>query len=196
MEPMLDAPPAVEQGLDTPADAPKTTTTWRQRMHGMQATGTQRALVLTALGGLLIAGVLTVIPDGSLGPTGLGFNTGRVNAGRVSDTLDHAKPGECLNWPDRSPDAVEIVDCKNEHRFEVAESLDMRTFPGSEYGPHAAPPSDARIKQISQEQCQNAARDYLGPRFDPNGSYTGVPEKHGYPDVPDGEKPVQDVDDL
>ena len=61
MEPMLDAPPAVEQGLDTPADAPKTTTTWRQRMHGMHATGTQRALVLTALGGLLIAGVLTVI---------------------------------------------------------------------------------------------------------------------------------------
>ncbi|WP_061010122.1 septum formation family protein [Mycolicibacterium mucogenicum] len=171
MEPMLDAPPAVEQGLDTPADAPKTTTTWRQRMHGMHATGTQRALVLTALGGLLIAGVLTVIPDGSLGPTGLGFNTGRVNAGRVSDTLDHAKPGECLNWPDRSPDAVEIVDCKNEHRFEVAESLDMRTFPGSEYGPHAAPPSDARIKQISQEQCQNAARDYLGPRFDPNGKF-------------------------
>lgn len=106
MEPMLDAPPAVEQGLDTPPDAPKTTTTWRQRMHGMQATGTQRALVLTALGGLLIAGVLTVLPDGSLGPTGLGFNTGRVNAGRVSDTLDHAKPGECLNWPDRSPDAV------------------------------------------------------------------------------------------
>ena len=32
--------------------------------------------------------------------------------------------------------------------------------------------------------------------FDPNGSWTGVPEKEGYPDVPDGEKPVQDADDL
>ncbi len=171
MEPMLDAPAAVEPGLDTPPDEPKTTTTWRQRMHGMHVTGTQRALVLTALGGLLIAGILTVMPEGALGPAGLGFNNGRVNASRVSDTLDHAKPGDCLNWPDRSPDAVEIVDCKNEHRFEVAESLDMRTFPGSEYGPNAAPPSDARIKQISQEQCQNAARDYLGPRFDPNGKF-------------------------
>lgn len=41
-----------------------------------------------------------------------------------------------------------------------------------------------------------STHENLRSRFDPNGSYTGVPEKHGYPDVPDGEKPVQDVDDL
>ncbi|MUL46570.1 hypothetical protein FZI85_11355 [Mycobacterium sp. CBMA293] len=171
MEPMLDAPAAVDLGSDPDPDAPKTTASWWRRMQAMHVTGTQRALALSALGGLLIAGILTVLPDGSLGPSGLGFNNGRINAGRVSDTLDRAKPGDCLNWPDRTPDAVEIVDCKNEHRFEVASSLDMKTFPGSEYGPNAAPPSDARIKQISQEQCQNAARDYLGPRFDPNGKF-------------------------
>ena len=33
--------------------------------------------------------------------------------------------------------------------FEVAESIDMRTYPGTEYGPDAAPPSAARIQQIS-----------------------------------------------
>lgn len=32
--------------------------------------------------------------------------------------------------------------------------------------------------------------------YDPNGSYTGTPAHHGYPTVPDGEEPVQDVDDL
>ena len=66
----------------------------------------------------------------------------------------------------------EIVDCKDDHRFEVAESVDMRTFPGSEYGPDAAPPSIARIQQISQEQCSAAVKQYLGTQFDPNSRYT------------------------
>jgi predicted heme/steroid binding protein len=48
----------------------------------------------------------------------------------------------------------------------------MRTFPGSEYGPDAAPPSPSRIQQISQEQCQVAVRRYLGERFDPNSRFT------------------------
>ncbi|MDR3661989.1 MAG: septum formation family protein, partial [Mycobacterium sp.] len=165
---MLDAPTAVEPDLSTEPDEPQKTPRWWQ----LHATATQRALLLTAIGGLLVAGVLTVLPEGAYTPSGLGFNSGRAGAGRVSDTFDHAKPGDCLNWPDRTPDAVKIVDCKDEHRFEIAESLDMRTVPGSEYGPDAAPPSDSRIKQISQEQCQNAAREYLGPRFDPNGKFS------------------------
>ena len=48
----------------------------------------------------------------------------------------------------------------------------MRTFPGSEYGPDAAPPSAARIQQISQEQCSAAVKRYLGARFDPNSRFT------------------------
>ena len=48
----------------------------------------------------------------------------------------------------------------------------MRTFPGTEYGPDAAPPSEARIQQISQEQCQAAARQYLGAKYDPNGRFS------------------------
>ncbi len=36
----------------------------------------------------------------------------------------------------------------------------------------------------------------LRSRFDPNGSYTGTPERNGYPTIPDGELPVQDADDL
>ncbi|PRC61626.1 hypothetical protein C6A85_07535, partial [Mycobacterium sp. ITM-2017-0098] len=76
----------------------------------------------------------------STDPTG-GLTANAISLGpRGNDTFDHAKSGDCLTWPDRTPDAAEIVDCVGEHRFEVAESVDMRTFPGSEYGPDAAPP--------------------------------------------------------
>jgi predicted heme/steroid binding protein len=91
---------------------------------------------------------------------------------RGAETFSKSKSGDCLNWPERNPDAAEVVDCKGEHRFEVAESVDMRTFPGSEYGPDAAPPSPSRIQQISQEQCQVAVRRYLGEHFDPNSRFT------------------------
>ena len=47
----------------------------------------------------------------------------------------------------------------------------MSTFPGTEYGPNAVPPSPARIQQITQEQCQVAVQHYLGPKFDPNSRF-------------------------
>ena len=53
-----------------------------------------------------------------------------------------------------------------------------------------------RTRNIPLSHSNLSAHENLRSRFDPNGSYTGVPEKHGYPDVPDGEKLVQDVDDL
>ncbi len=90
---------------------------------------------------------------------------------RGNDTFDHAKSGDCLNWTEKTPDAAEIVPCSDEHRFEIAETIDMRTFPGSEYGPDAAPPTTARIQQITQEQCQAAARSYLGAKFDPDSRF-------------------------
>ena len=163
---MLDAPERVGTTADE-AEHPSPKVTWWRSLH---ATSTRRALLLTALGGLLIAGVLTALPRGegpNAGPVGsiaLGL--------RGAETFGKAKSGDCLNWPERNPDGAEVVDCKGEHRFEVAESVDMRTFPGSEYGPDAAPPSPSRIQQISQEQCQVAVRRYLGDRFDPNSRFT------------------------
>src|SRR6202008_5043078 len=115
-------------------------------------------------------GFITAIPskDGSNGLTASTISLGP----RGNGTFDRAKNGDCLTWPERTPDAAEIVDCKDEHRFEVAESVDMRTFPGSENGPDAAPPSAARIQQISQEQCSPAVKNYLGARFVPNSRFT------------------------
>src|SRR4051812_2026952 len=164
---MLEAPERVKDGalLTNSADAQRVA--WWQSLH---ATSTRRALLLTALGGLLIAGLITALPtkDGADGLTANSISLGP----RGNDTFNHAKAGDCLSWPERTPDSADIVDCKDDHRFEVAESVDMRTFPGSEYGPDAAPPSPARIQQISQEQCSAAVKNYLGNRFDPNSRFT------------------------
>jgi predicted heme/steroid binding protein len=164
---MLEAPEREPSLADSDNTAEKPRLAWWQSMH---ATSTRRALLLTAMGGLLIAGLITALPgeDGSSGLTASTISLGP----RGNDTFNHAKSGDCLSWPDRTPDAAEIVDCKEDHRFEVAESVDMRTFPGSEYGPDAAPPSPARIQQISQEQCSSAVKRYLGARFDPNSRFT------------------------
>jgi predicted heme/steroid binding protein len=170
MEQMLEAPEREQLLADSHKgedDQSSQRVAWWQ---SLQAASTRRALLLTALGGLLIAGLITAMPskDGSNGLTASTISLGP----RGNDTFDHAKSGDCLNWPERTPDAAEIVECKGDHRFEVAESVDMRTFPGSEYGPDAAPPSAARIQQISQEQCSAAVKRYLGARFDPNSRFT------------------------
>jgi len=141
-------------------------------LNALQATTTRRALLLTALGGLLIAGLVTALPIGG----GPGRLTGYIDpvpstGSKGNDAFNHAASGNCLMWPDRMPEAATIVDCKDEHRFEVAESIDMRTFPGSEYGADAPPPSATRIEQISQEQCESAVRRYLGAKFDPNSKF-------------------------
>jgi predicted heme/steroid binding protein len=170
MERMLDAPEREDMLADSQEGEDKQPSGRVAWWQSLQAASTRRALLLTALGGLLIAGLITALPqgDGSNGLTASSIALGP----RGNDTFNHAKSGNCLNWPDRTPDAAEIVDCKDEHRFEVAESVDMRTFPGSEYGPDAAPPSAARIQQISQEQCSAAVKRYLGPRFDTNSRFT------------------------
>ena len=143
-------------------------------LRSLQAGSTRRVLLLTALGGLLIAGVIIALPvGGNGGLPGYAGSDPLAGAGaRGNAALGKARSGDCLDWPDKTPDAAAIVDCKNDHRFEVAESIDMRTYPGTEYGPDAAPPSAARIQQISFEQCQPAVRRYLGDKYDPNSKFT------------------------
>ncbi len=143
--------------------------------HSLQATSTRRALLLTALGGLLIAGITTALPAGADDPGRL-VGYAAPNAGsRAGPALDKAGPGDCLNWPNKAPDQATIVECNNDHRFEVAAAVDMRMFPGSEYGPKAAAPDAGRLQQISQEQCTTAVERYLGAKFDPNSRFmTGM----------------------
>ena len=53
-----------------------------------------------------------------------------------------------------------------------------------------------RKYQLPLSHSNLTKHENMRSHFDPNGSWTGVPEKDGNPDVPDGEKPVQDADDL
>ena len=141
--------------------------------RSLQARATRRALLLTALGGLLIAGLVTAIPVGGPGSSRFLDSSPVRSTGTKSDAaFNRASTGECLMWPDATPESARVVNCGDDHKFEVAESIDMRTFPGSEYGPNAAPPTPARIQQITQEQCEAAVRTYLGPKFDPNSKFT------------------------
>ncbi|ABK67357.1 septum formation family protein [Mycobacterium avium] len=174
MEPMSQAP---EKDLPEAGEAPAVETTAASAFlwpRSLQARATRRALLLTALGGLLIAGLVTAIPVG--GGTGSGrlldASPVRSTGAKSDAAFNRAASGECLMWPDTTPESAKIVNCGDDHKFEVAESIDMRTFPGSEYGPNAAPPTPARIQQITQEQCEAAVRNYLGPKFDPNSKFT------------------------
>ncbi|HEU4360928.1 MAG TPA: septum formation family protein, partial [Mycobacterium sp.] len=151
---------------------PATRVCWR---GARQSGSTRRALLLTALGGLLIAGVTTAVPAGG---DRLGGLLGYFSAdptpspsGKRNHAVVSAAGGDCLMWPENTLEAATVVRCADEHKFEVAESVDMRTFPGTEYGPGAAPPSAARIEQITQEQCESAVRRYLGPKFDPHSKF-------------------------
>jgi Septum formation len=179
MEPMSQAPGKEVFEAGTPAGSPNDPA---ERLPGrfqwpraLQPTATRRGLLLTALGGLLIAGLATAIPVGS----GPGRLAGYIDGNPIPSTrsksdaaFNRANGGDCLTWPDATPESASIVNCADEHKFEVAESVDMRTFPGSEYGPNAAPPSPERIQQITLEQCDAAVRNYLGPKFDPNSKFT------------------------
>jgi hypothetical protein len=196
MEPMLDAPeqevpaepgepatsvapaePTDGSAPDGPAPADEQAGSRRQRgLQALQAGSTRRGLLLFALGGLLIAGLVIAIPAVGTGPGRLagyiGSNPIPSTGSKNSPAFNRASSGDCLMWPEGTPESATVVNCTADHRFEVAESIDMRTFPGSEYGPNAAPPSPARIQQISQEQCEAAVHRYLGPKFDPNSKYS------------------------
>lgn len=195
MDPMLDAPEKEPLPDDAPGEAAELSAAEEPQApdateppepsepsegfrwpHSLQASATRRGLLLTALGALLIAGLVTALPAVGTGP---GRLAGFIDSNPIPSTgskgnaaFARATSGDCLNWPDGTPESASIVNCADDHRFEVAESVDMRTFPGSEYGPSAAPPSPARIQQINAEQCDPAVRRYLGPKFDPNSKFT------------------------
>jgi hypothetical protein len=176
MESMSDAPETEVSPASPPAAEAEEAPAGFQLPSTLQATATRRALLLTALGGLMIAGLVTALPAVGTGP---GRLAGYIDSDPVPSTgsrseaaFNRATSGDCLMWPDVTPESASIVKCADDHKFEVAESIDMRTFPGSEYGPDAAPPSPARIQQISQEQCEAAVHRYLGPKFDPNSKFT------------------------
>ena len=105
----------------------------------------KRAALGLAFVGLIVAGILQLVtssPDTRGAPN---------DASRASIVFSNAESGACLNWPADAPDKPSFVQCRDDHMFEVAKSVDMNNF--------GAP-------------CQLAVRQYLGPRYDPNSKFT------------------------
>jgi predicted heme/steroid binding protein len=127
----------------------------QSRGHTGQTTSTRRALMHTALGSLLIAGVFAALNFGNddahrvatLIPAGREPSAG----GQANVVFSNARSGDCLTWPPNSPNQPSFVQCSDDHLFEVVESADMRNF---------------------EEPCQLAVRRYLGSRYDPNSKFT------------------------
>lgn len=110
-----------------------------------------RQLLITVLSGLLVAGVVTVVGLRDDGP-GSTPDAGDASAvRRATVVFGHAQSGNCLTWPENAPDRPSFVLCRDDHLFEVAESVDMRRF---------------------QEPCELTVRRYLGTRYDPDGKFT------------------------
>jgi hypothetical protein len=105
-------------------------------------------VLITALSGLLVAGVVTVLR------TGADQTTNEVDSDanhRATVVFGNATSGACLNWPPDAPDRPSFVFCKEDHMFEVAQPVDMRNF---------------------QEPCQLTVRRYLGAHYDPDSRFT------------------------
>ncbi len=129
--------------------------------HAPCASATRRALLLTALGGLLIAGLVTTIPTvvrarRLVGPSPAIRCPALAPRWRLRSTV---VSGDCLMWrtaPDLPPSS-----CRRAP-FEIASPLTCTAFPGMEYGQKRCSPSPVRIQQIGEEQCEAAVRRYLG----------------------------------
>jgi hypothetical protein len=91
----------------------------------------------------------------------------------------HAASGDCLTWPQGQPDRPAAVDCRGDHRFEVAAAVEVDTLTDAS-GTNPA----ARLDRAFRESCPAAVNRYLANRFDPDGKF-GV----GMVWSPDGAEP-------
>jgi hypothetical protein len=78
----------------------------------------------------------------------------------------HASSGDCLTWPQGEPDRPAAVDCRADHRFEVADAVEIDTLSD----PSGTDPA-AHVQQLFQKLCPDAVNRYLANRFDPDGKF-------------------------
>lgn len=117
---------------------------------------------------VVVAAVTALVACGTPRVTEGAATTAAAPSGR--SVFASATAGDCLTWPEGTPDEVTVVRCDGEHRIEVSAAIDL----SSELGPDAPPPTPSAIQKISERRCAPAARNHLGPRFDPNGRFTAT----------------------
>ncbi|WKD59998.1 septum formation family protein [Corynebacterium caspium] len=89
-----------------------------------------------------------------------------------------ATVGDCLNWDFSETGLVtnfQQSSCDTDHRFEITAREDLASYPSSEFGPAASPPSITRQAQLREELCAAATLQYLNGRLDPLGKFSIAP---------------------
>lgn len=128
-------PPGVRAAATSPAsgEPPRSARANRRGALGL-------LLVAVLTGGVFQ--LLTAVPD---------TRSERAAGSRASVVFRNAQSGACLTWPTDAPDKPSFVQCRDDHKFEVAKSVEMSNF--------GAP-------------CQSAVQQYLGPKYDPDSRFT------------------------
>ncbi|NLU84811.1 septum formation family protein [Rhodococcus sp. HNM0569] len=157
----------------------------------LSARTTRRALIAVAVGAV-VAAIATIAIAGGFGDNDNLRQNAAPGSGssRGDSEFAAAQQGDCLNWtpsddPAEDRQDVAIVDCSEEHLFEVVAPLDLSVYPGAEFGPGSRFPGSLRFASIRDEHCVGAVEDYLGGRFDPHGKYSvGLmfPSEQGWAD--------------
>jgi predicted heme/steroid binding protein len=144
---------ALERAQSAAGEPIKRLALWPPLIPG--STSTRRARRVRVLGGLLLGGVIVALAL-AVGDANYGLMRDDPHPqadGQATVVFNNARSGDCLTWPNNKPNQPAFVDCKDDHLFEVAESVDMRHF---------------------QEPCALAVRGYLGTRYDPNSKFTSA----------------------
>ncbi|WP_371831185.1 septum formation family protein [Rhodococcoides kroppenstedtii] len=142
----------------------------------VQAGKARRLLALVAIGAVGAAAVTIGVSGGFdrsenlPAPTAAGSSAGTVS-------FDSSDAGDCLQWtptddPDTDRQDLAEVSCAEPHRFEVARTVNLATFPVAEFATGSPYPDASRFAALRDEHCVAAVQDYTGGRFDPTGRYS------------------------
>jgi hypothetical protein len=135
-----------------------------ERFRSLLQTLRARLLMAGAVIGALLALTLSVAFSSSNGVAG-GVGGGTDHLSTTALAAFNSPPHTCLTWA--RPDATDAhtVDCAQPHLFEVSGVVDI----SAQYPAGAPSPSLDVWQQISQADCADAVKKYLGRPLDPYG---------------------------
>lgn len=92
----------------------------------------------------------------------------------------NANVGDCLTWDIADDGTVSnfvVVDCKQKHRFEVADRVDLRNVEAwiGDFGDDAPEPDQDALLQLRDWVCQDPVLAYMDGKLDPSGRFVPAP---------------------
>lgn len=165
--------------MSTPTTTTEPSTAVAQPGAPSAPTAPRGMLVALAVGALLVAAALT-LTTGRPEPVGTPVASTPIAAtgsiprtGSLSGSaFGTATAGTCLTWTAAHLSDLAQVSCGDPHLVEVAGSVDLARYPGSEFGPSAPFPGTVRLTRLRDEVCEPVAQAYLRGKLDPYGRYS------------------------